>query len=45
MLLPPLKDGCDGRTMHEPLGPKHVQAGIVYTYVLNRGVRGVDSLL
>ena len=40
-----LEDGYDIRTVQELLGHKDVQTTMVYTHVLNRGGRGVDSPL
>jgi integrase len=38
-----LKDGYDIRTVQELLGHKDVRTTMIYTHVLNRGVRGVLS--
>ena len=40
-----LEDGYDIRTVQELLGHKDVQTTMVYTHVLNRGGREVDSPL
>jgi len=38
-----LEDGYDIRTVQELLGHKDVQTTMIYTYVLNRGGKGVRS--
>ena len=38
-----LEDGYDIRTVQELLGHKDVRTTMIYTHVLNRGVRGVMS--
>ena len=38
-----LEDGYDIQTVQELLGPKDVRTTMIYTHVLNRGVRGVLS--
>ncbi len=38
-----LEDGYDIRTVQELLGHKDVRTTMIYTHVLNRGVRGVLS--
>ncbi len=38
-----LEDGYDIRTVQELLGLKDVSTTMIYTYVLNRGGKGVDS--
>lgn len=38
-----LRDGYDIRTVQELLGHKHVKSTMVYTHVMNKGGRGVNS--
>ncbi len=38
-----LEDGYDIRTVQELLGHTDVRTNMIYTHVLNRGVRGVRS--
>jgi hypothetical protein len=40
-----LQDGCDIRTVQEPLGHKDIKTTMVYTHVMNRGGQGVHSSL
>jgi site-specific recombinase XerD len=40
-----LQSGYDIRTVQELLGHKDVQTTMIYTHVLNRGGRGVQSPL
>lgn len=40
-----LQSGYDIRTVQELLGHKAVQTTMIYTHVLNRGGKGVESLL
>ena len=40
-----LEDGYDIRTVQELLGHRDVRTTMIYTHVLNRGVRGVRSPL
>jgi integron integrase len=40
-----LEDGYDIRTVHELLGHRDVKTTMIYTHVLNRGGRGVNSPL